>query len=176
MTVLDRECVRYRLRSRPSGGFSRVRLAVSAWWRAPGLDRQLAAGASPQESMLLALRARRITSRRGRGRVGDGLARAMRDARATRVGFSAAVGPDRRELLAARTVLGALERRLRGPEPVGARGVALLYVLLSDGSSPLYRPGERGALGSALRAAAAALELADARQLPRAASQVWQRP
>jgi hypothetical protein len=99
----------------------------------------------------------------------------MRHARATRVGFSAAVGPDRRELLAAHTVVGALERRLRATEPVGARGVALLYVLLSDGSSQLYRPGEPGALGSELRAAAAALEPSDARELPRATVNVWQR-
>jgi hypothetical protein len=147
-----------------------------AWWGAPGLDRQLAAGASPQGSRVLALRARRITSRRTRGRIADGLARVMRDARATRVGFSAAVAPDRRQLLAARTVLGALERRLRAPEPVAARGVALLHVLLSDGSSPLYRPGEPGALGSELRAAAAALEASDARELPRATRHVWQRP
>jgi hypothetical protein len=107
--------------------------------------------------------------------VADGLARAMRDARATTVGFSAAVGPDRRELLAARTVLGALERRLRASEPVSVRGVAMLYVLLSDGSSSLYRPSEPGALGSELRAAAAALERADARERPQATSNVWQR-
>ena len=154
MTVLDPQRVRYRSRSRPLPEFSRLRLAVIAWWGAPRLDRQLVAGASPQGSSVLALRARRITTRRSRGRVADGLARAMRDARATRVGFCAALGPDRRELLAARTVLGALERRLRAPDAVGARGVGLLYVLLSDGSSPLYRPGGHGALGSELRAAA----------------------
>jgi hypothetical protein len=91
------------------------------------------------------------------------------------VGFSAAVGPNRRELLAARTVLGALERRLRAPEPVAARGVALLYTLLTDASSALYRPGEPGALGSELRAAAAALEPSHAGELPRATSHLWQR-
>jgi hypothetical protein len=34
----------------------------------------------------------------------------------------------------------------------------MLSVLLSDGTSPLYRPTEAGALGSRLRAAAASLE------------------
>jgi hypothetical protein len=106
--------------------------------------------------------------------VADGLARAMRDARARTVGFSAAVGPDRRELLAADTVLRALERRLRASEPVSVRGAAPLYVLLSDGSSSLYRSGGAGELGSQLRAAAAALEPSDAREQPRAANQIWQ--
>ena len=88
----------------------------------------------------------------------EGLARAIRDAHATTPGFSAAVRPQRQEVLAARAVLGTLERRLRAPEPVTARGVALLQALLTEGTSPLYRPDEPGALGSQLRAAAAALE------------------
>jgi hypothetical protein len=40
----------------------------------------------------------------------------------------------------------------------------LLRVLLMDGSSALYRPSEPGALGSELRAAAAALEPTDQRR------------
>ncbi|MBV8998793.1 MAG: hypothetical protein JO304_07020 [Solirubrobacterales bacterium] len=51
-----------------------------------------------------------------------------------------------------------MDRRLRGAEPVTAQGVALLESLLTDGTSPLYVPTEPGALGSRLRAAAAALE------------------
>jgi hypothetical protein len=86
-----------------------------------------------------------------------GLTRALRDAEATTPGFSAAVRPHRREVIAARTVLAILDRRLRGAEPVSARGVALLELLLTDGASPLYLPTEPGALGSRLRAAAAAL-------------------
>jgi hypothetical protein len=38
---------------------------------------------------------------------------------------------------------------------------AMLLMLLTDGTSPLYRPDEPGALGSRLRAAAAALEPSD---------------
>jgi hypothetical protein len=91
-----------------------------------------------------------------RARVADGLARAVRDA-LSGPGFSAAVRPDRREVLAARTVPSVLDLRLRAPEPVTARGVALLRELLIDGAGPLYRCSEPGALGSRLRAAAAAL-------------------
>ena len=80
-------------------------------------------------------------------------------------GFTAAVRPHRREVLAARTVIETLERRLRAPEPVSARGMAMLGGLLTEGTSPLYRPDEPGALGSQLRAAAAALEPASRRGL-----------
>jgi hypothetical protein len=136
----------------------RIRLTLIAGWRARELDEQLAAGASPDASAFLAMRGQRIISRRYRARVADGLARAVRDARATADGLSAAVRPDRREVIAARTVLATLDRRLRSAEPVSPQGVAMLLSLLTDGTSPLYRPIEPGALGSQLRAAAAALE------------------
>jgi hypothetical protein len=129
-----------------------------ACWRAGELDRQLAAGASPSASALLAIRSRRLIGRGRRARVAAGLARAAHDAAAIQPAFSAAVRPDRAEVIAARTVLATLTRRLRAPAPVSARGVALLESLLSDGTSALYRPTEPGALGSHLRAAAAALE------------------
>lgn len=136
----------------------RIRLVLIALWRAGQLDRRLAAGADPRAHTTLAIHEQRITGPRGRARVADGLARAARDAVSVAPAFSAAVRPDRQEVLAARTVLAALDRRLRGPEPVAGRGIALLRELLTDGSGPLYRPAEPGALGSQLRAAAAALE------------------
>ena len=143
----------------PGGGWCRrVRLALTARWRAGELDRQLAEGASPGASALLAIRCRRLTGRRYRARVAAGLARRVRDAEATTRGFSAAIRPDRREVVAARTVLATLDRRLRAPEPVSAQGIAMLESLLTDGASPLYLPTEPGELGSRLRAAAAALE------------------
>ena len=136
----------------------RIRLALIARWRAGELDRQLAAGASPDASELLAIRGWRLTSPGHRARVAAGLARAAGDALTAPHAFSAAVRPDAGEVAAARIVLAALDRRLRAPEPVSACGVALLESLLTDGTSPLYRPTEPGALGSRLRAAAAALE------------------
>jgi hypothetical protein len=148
-----------------------VRLWLIAGWLAAELDRQLAAGASPAASAVLAVRAQRLTSRRVRERVAAGLTRAVRDAEARTVGFSAAVRPDRREVVAARTVIATLDHRLRGAEPVSAQGVALLQSVLTDGTSPLYLPSERGALGSRLRAAAAALEPAVARHNPVGAGQ-----
>ena len=160
MSVADLERVSYPPLSLRRGGgrCRRIRLSLIASWRAGELDRRLAAGESPEASALLAIRSRRLTSRRFRARVAAGLARAVRDAEATTRGFSAAIRPDRREVIAARTVLATLDRRLRAPEPVSAQGIALLESLLTDGASPLYRPTEPGALGSQLRAAAAALE------------------
>jgi hypothetical protein len=160
MSVADFESVSYPRLSRRRGGgpWLRLRLWLIAGWRAGELDRELAAGANPAAGALLAIRAERLTSRRVRERVAAGLTRAVRDARAGTCGFSAAVRPHRHEVIAARTVLATLDRRLRGAEPVSAQGVALLEALLTDGTSALYLPIEPGALGSQLRAAAAALD------------------
>jgi hypothetical protein len=160
MSVADLEPISHAPVSfrRRRGRCRRFRLALIAGWRAGELDRQLAVGAGSAANELLAIRAERLTSRRLRERVADGLTRAVRDAERAALGVSAAVRPDRREVNAALTVLATLDRRLRGGEPVSAQGVALLESLLTDGTSPLYRPSEPGALGSRLRAAAAALE------------------
>jgi hypothetical protein len=154
MSVADLERISYPPFSLRQGGgrWRRLRLALIASCHAGELDQQLAAGANPRASALLAIRGQRLTGRRYRVRVAAGLARAVRDAEASPHGFSAAVRPDRREVIA------TLDRRLRASEPVSPQGVAMLGSLLTDGTSPLYRPAEPGTLGSHLRAAAAALE------------------
>jgi hypothetical protein len=86
------------------------------------------------------------------------LARVIRTASDTRARFTAAVPPNRQEVLAARPVIVALGRRIQGANPVTPRGMAMLSELLSEPTSPLYRPDEPGVLASRLRAAAAALE------------------
>jgi hypothetical protein len=140
-----------------------LRLRLIATWRSTELDRQLAAGVDPQTSNLLALRARKLTGRRSRKRVADGLVRVYRRAQNTTPGFTAAVRPNVGELLAAQTVLAAIDRRLRSSAPVKFEGVAMLHALLTDAASPLYQSSEPGALASRLRAAAAALERTDPR-------------
>jgi hypothetical protein len=91
-------------------------------------------------------------------RIADGFARAVRDAETSNPGFTAAIRPNRLEVEASRTALTSVERRLRAPEPVASRGMVMLRALLTEPDSPLYQPNEPGALGSHLRAAAAALE------------------
>jgi len=146
----------------PAGGRRRreqLRARVLVAWRGAELDRQLAGGMEPQSSLLLAMRAGELTSARGRRRVADGLERTYRRAQpASSLLISATVRPNAPELLNARPVLVAIERRLRSCAPVAARGVAMLQTLLTNGAGPLYQVGDPGELASHLRAAAAALE------------------
>ena len=101
---------------------------------------------------------RTFAVRRTRMRLADGLGRAMRSVQDPTHGFTAAVRPNVEEMLAASSVMLAVERRLRSDEAVSPRGLAMVQALLTDGNSALYQPLEEGALGSQLRAAAAALE------------------
>lgn len=136
----------------------RIRLSAVVRREAARLDRELASGISPQTSEALALRARRIAGRGNRVTVASELARALFSAEDAAPGFTAAELAHHHEVLAERTVIAAVERRLRAPEPVAPRGMAMLHVLLAKGASPLHQSGEPGALGSQLRAAAAALQ------------------
>jgi len=97
-----------------------VRVRLVAGWRGAELDRLLAAGADPHASVLLAERARKLTTPGSRKRVAEGLRRACRSAQAT-PGLSAAVRPNANELLAARAVLAAIDSRLRSPDAVRAQ-------------------------------------------------------
>jgi len=133
-----------------------LRLGVLVSWHGAELDGLLAAGADPHASVLLAERARRLTTPRSRKRVAQGLRRAWRSAQA-RPGFSAAVRPNANELLAARAVVAAIDHRLRSPDPVRAQGVARLQALLTNGGSALYLTDSEGRLASELRRAASAL-------------------
>jgi hypothetical protein len=144
-----------RSRARQDRGF---RVAFRGWWQAAEIDRQLAAGVSSRTSPLHELRALKLTTPRARRRLAAGLAGALRRARDTHASVSSAVRPHAAEVIAARAVFAALDRRLREEQPVTPRGMAMLQELLTDGAGPLYQPSEPGALGSRLRAAAAALD------------------
>jgi hypothetical protein len=129
-----------------------------ARWDGAELDRRLAAGESPVGSEALAARARQITSPRSRRQIAAGLTGVLRSARAGAPVWTAKARPDYPGVVEARAVIAALERRLRAPEPVAAQGVAMVRALLIDGNGVLYRAGRPGALGSRLRAAAAAMD------------------
>ena len=119
----------------PTRGWRRARLAVVVRWHAARLDRELAAGVSPWSSGAHALRALRIIRRRSRTSLARGLTGAVRNASDAGPRFTAAVPPDRAAVVASRPLIEALTGRLRGPEPVAARGVAMLRELLTDPSS-----------------------------------------
>jgi hypothetical protein len=114
-----------------------LRDRVSARLRAHRLDQALAAGAAPDSSAGMSLRARalvRVETRRE-------LAGALR--RLTRTGVSPGAlgsrvttsGP---RVSAVRDDLERLAERLLEPGPVSARGVALTQELLTDGTGPLF--------------------------------------
>jgi hypothetical protein len=140
------------------GAQRRVLDAVLAHWYAGQVDRELAAGLSPRAGSVVERRAVQLTGTRNRRRISAGLARVLRDCVRDPLTFTAVVNPDRHEVQAARAVLTAISLRLAEDRPVHPRGMAMLQVLLTDGSGPLYEPVGAGSLGSHLRAAAAALE------------------
>jgi hypothetical protein len=142
--------------SRP--GWRRARTALLARWHADALDRELAAGANPGDSALLAIRAHQLTTGYSRRQLAGGLARVRRDADSELSVLTTVVAPDRFEVSAAVKEIAALERRLRDGEGVDAAGAAMLRLLLSDATSPLYDPVGPGSLARHLRAVAAALE------------------
>ena len=140
-------------------GLRRVRLRdrLLARLRAASLDAELAAGASPESSVVLALHAGHLC-RPSQRRL---LARSL-----TRV-VAAADGPARSRLQGAgvrprrpprRAELAGRRRAPRGAGPVDVRGVARIRSLLADGTGPLYRESAPDQLRNELRAALAAMD------------------
>jgi len=103
------------------------------------LDRQLAGGARPEASVLLAARAMFLTSTAYRRALAASLRRIL-----------PAPAPAAAEL-------AGLAGSLTGPGPVPARGVAMVSQLLADGGGPLYREGRPGDLSTLVARASQAL-------------------
>jgi hypothetical protein len=131
------------------------------------LDRELAAGASPEANASLAARATRLTSTEFRRDLAANLRRILvaagEPARPAAAG--APLGPARPPRVPLRTtrisrsapLLAELANRLLDPGPVPVRGVAMVTELLADGTGPLYREVARDDLGTMAEQAAAAL-------------------
>ena len=139
------------------------------------LDRQLADGAQPEASAMLAARAVFLTSDGFR----RGLAASLRRILAAAAAAPASPVPGARPRLAARPSaafarqpflplrrdrivrsapeLTGLAGFLTGQGPVPARGVAIVSQLLADGGGPLYRVGSRDDLDAIIERASQAL-------------------
>jgi hypothetical protein len=125
------------------------------------LDRELAEGASPEASAALAARAVRLTSTEFRRDLAASLRRiVMATGEPTPVRsapFAAAKSPDparpprvplcRARISRSARALAELAGRLAEPGPVPARGVAMVTLLLSEGTGPLYREASGDDLG-----------------------------
>jgi hypothetical protein len=137
-----------------NGPITRLRSCI----RGASLDRALAAGANPCESAALARRAAHLSSRRSRRRIAAWVSDTVNAAHQLRRGLSAAITPDRDEVLGAAEQLMRVEELLESSGPVYARGVAMLKALLSDGASSLYSPRRAGELRRDLDSIISALE------------------
>jgi hypothetical protein len=110
---------------------------LSARLRSRQLDDALARGTPPETAAPLALRARRLTTLSRRRAIADGLRRAIRDAWGVPPS-QARTSPRRSQVVAASEDLTRLADFLASPGPVAARGVAQAWILLTDGTGPLY--------------------------------------
>lgn len=124
---------------------------MSAQWRARKLDRDLADGVSPEASAALALRAERLTEPDSRGSIAGALRRVVHEANANRRHRFARVTPNTRAVKSASEELNRLADTLDDPGPVTAQGVARAWLLLTDGTGPLYnaRSGASLCVGAA---------------------------
>jgi hypothetical protein len=113
---------------------------LAARMRAGALDRALVEGADPAGSELLAARAVLLVSRRMRTTIAEGLERLEQAGRGPARRWSAA--RPREALRTNSPLLLELAQLLRGSDPVGAPGIAILSILLSDGAGPACHGSE----------------------------------
>ena len=133
--VATRVGVRDRLRAR--------RMA----WR---LDRDLASGAAPESTCERALHARRLVAPSNRRSLARSIQRVQLAAEPTVRSRLPGLPLCRDRVRRAAAELDAVKERLVASRPLPARGIAMLRVLLGDGSGPLYQPGSRDDLRSQL--------------------------
>ncbi len=144
--------------SRPVvAGRPTLRDRMSARWWPRQLDRALADGAPPETSPALALRARRLTELARRRSLAGSLRRIVREPADGSRPSLGRIRPDRNGVEAARDELTALADGLTDPRPVAAHAVAQAWLLVTDGTGPLYNPCSRASLRAG--AARAASEL-----------------
>jgi hypothetical protein len=117
---------------------------VLARCAASRLDRELAAGTSPESSARLAARAMQLTSMKTRLNLAASVRRILAAAGDPAAVTVITARPPRLPLARARIrqsagPLAALAGYLAAPGPVPAQGVAVVSQLLTDGAGPLYR-------------------------------------
>jgi hypothetical protein len=116
----------------------RLRDWLAAHVAASRLDRQLAAGRSPEATPALALRAQLLVRSSRRRAVADRLNLLMTRATDPPATPTVIVPPCPDRVQQAAADLASLAHRLLTAGPIAARGVAEANILLSDGCGPLY--------------------------------------
>jgi hypothetical protein len=128
-----------------------------ARWHAFRLDSDLAAGASPDATMALALRAQMLVRPRYRYELARSADRVLATAMHATYSGRPRVPVCRDRVRYCSEEFGELIRRLRATGPVPARGVAKVGVLLADAGGPLYHRANADDLCARVRDAADAL-------------------
>lgn len=126
---------------------------LTARWHPRRLDRALAGGVPPEASTALALRAHELTELKRRESIADSIRRVIREAREGAPLAPARIRPERSRVAAASAELTALADTLAEPGPVAATGVAQAWMLLTDGTGPLYNDCRTSLRAGAARAA-----------------------
>ena len=140
---------------------SGVLARLGARLRSRRLDEALAGGTPPETAAPLALRARRLTTPSRRRAIADGLRRVIRDTRRGVPPSQARISFRLSQVTAASDELIRLADALESPGPVAARGVAQAWILLTDGTGPLYNANSRANLRACAASAADDLRLED---------------
>jgi hypothetical protein len=135
-------------------GRTRIGDRVVARLRSGRLDRALAAGAAPESTTALSLRARRLTALPNRRAIAQAYRRVVREARAPGRRSYVRTTACKSRVVAASEELGRLADTLAQPGPVAPQGAAEAFLLLTDGTGPLYNPKSQ----LSLRACAARAE------------------
>lgn len=143
-------------RSETASAAARVRDRLIARWRPMKLDRQLAAGTSPEVSAALLRRARALLAPRTRRGLARSVERIVAETPQAPL-LSARVPVRRSEVRRSRDDLRLLAQRLAAPTPVAVQGVAKVRLLLSDGSGPLFWGRSADELSGRIRQAIEAL-------------------
>jgi hypothetical protein len=143
---------------------------IRARFLAARLDRELARGARPETNADLAARAVRLTSMRSRRELAGSLqrilaaglpagsrGRSMEADPPARFASQPHVPIRRDRVGRSASELAELAAHLVQPGPVPARGVAMVYQLLTDGGGPLYRRACRDDLTALVEQATQAL-------------------
>jgi hypothetical protein len=134
---------------------------LSARLRSRQLDEALARGAPAESAAPLALRARRLTALSRRRAIADGLRRVVRETCRGMPPWEARISPHVSQVIAASDELIRLADTLAIPGPVAARGVAEAWILLTDGTGPLYNVNSTANLRARAASAANNLGLED---------------
>jgi hypothetical protein len=138
-----------------------VRARLSARLRSRQLDEALAQGTPPETAAPLALRARQLTTLSRRRAIADGLRRAIHYTSRGVPAPRALISPGRTQVIDASDELIRLADALASPGPVAARGVAQAWILLTDGTGPLYNANSTANLREGAASAADNLRLED---------------